>query len=426
MTPRPADRTTARTVVVVLAFLTALATAPHGDAQTLEPPPPTPVPVPGGGRSPSPFPSVLRTPPPATEAPEIRAAAAALIDLESGRTLYASDGNERRPIASLTKIMTAYLVMTRTTRDEVVTVSETAATGTTVGISNLGLGAGERIRVGELLYALMLQSANDAALALAEHVAGSVDGFVSMMNRTAARLGLGDTSFGSPNGLDNTGYSTARDLARLTRLAYEIPGFEDLVSTNVHAVTSRGVEPRVVQNRNALLWLYPGATGVKTGFTTPAGFCLVGTAVRGDERVVAVVLGEPGEPFSDAAALMNFGFAAFDRRSLIEEGRSLGTIDVDGRAVSVAAGDSLHGLVVAGSTVRPEVVLDPAVRFPPGRGDQIGVVRLTSSGSQLGTVPLVVVDVAPPPPLEDDVPWWLRAAGSVTRAGGSLVRALFG
>ena len=426
MTRPLADRPARILIVVVLAVGAAVTIVPHGAAQTVEPPPPTPVPVPGGGTSPSPFPSVLRTPPPSTEPPQVHAAAAILMDLESGRTLYASNANERRPIASLTKIMTAYLVMTRTSPDEIVTVSEAAATGTTVGISSLGLAAGERIRVGELLYALMLQSANDVAVALAEHVAGSVDEFVSMMNRTAARLGLGRTSFASPNGLDDSGYSTARDLARLTRVAYEVPGFEELVSTSAHAVMSRGVEPRVVQNRNALLWLYPGATGVKTGFTTSAGFCVVGTAVREDEQVVVIVLGAPGEAFTDAATLMNFGFAGFDRRLLIAEGRSLGTVDVDGRAVSVAAGDSRHALVVAGSTVQPEVVPDPTVRFPPGRGDQIGVVRLTSSGSEVATVPLVVVDVAPPPPPRDDGPWWLRGAGSIARAGGSLVRALFG
>jgi D-alanyl-D-alanine carboxypeptidase (penicillin-binding protein 5/6) len=411
-------------IAVTVAFA-ALVLGPRGFAQTLEPPPPTPVPVPGGGTSPSPFPSVLRTPPPATEPPDVDTGAAILVDLDTGRTLYALDVNERRAIASLTKIMTAYLVLTRTSPDDVVTVSETAATGRTVGISNLGLVAGERIRVGELLYALMLQSANDAAVALAEHVGGSVEAFVAMMNREAARLGLSRTSFASPNGLDNSGYSTARDLARLTRIAYGVRGFADIVSTRVHAVRSRAAETRVVQNRNALLWLYPGANGVKTGFTTPAGFCIVATAVRSDERVLAVVLGEPSEAFSDAAALMNFGFAAFDRRSLIEEGRSLGSVEVDGRDVAVAAGGSLQGLVVAGSTVRPHVDVDPGVRFPPGRGDVIGVVTLTASRTELGTVPLVVIDVAPPPPA-DDGPWWLRAAGSAARAGGALVRALFG
>jgi D-alanyl-D-alanine carboxypeptidase (penicillin-binding protein 5/6) len=409
----------------LLVALVAAVVGPRGLAQTLEPPPPTPVPVPGGGTSPSPFPSVLRTPPPAAEPPQIDTGAAILIDLETGRPLFALDANERRPIASLTKIMTAYLVITRADRDDVATISETAATGRTVGVSNLGLVAGERIRVGELLYALMLQSANDAALALAEHVGGSVEAFVDMMNREAARLGLSRTSFASPNGLDNSGYSTARDLARLTRVAYDVPGFSEIVSTRVHAVRSPDAEPRIVQNRNALLWLYPGAMGVKTGFTTPAGFCIVATAVSSDERVLAVVLGEPSEAFSDAASLMNFGFAAFDRRSLIEAGRSLGTVDVDGRDVAVAAGESLQGLVVAGSTIRPRTEVDPGVRFPPGRGEVVGVVTLTASGTELGTVPLVVVDVAPPPPA-DDGPWWRRAAGSVARAGGALVRALFG
>jgi D-alanyl-D-alanine carboxypeptidase (penicillin-binding protein 5/6) len=421
-------RRAATTPFAAIAITIALVSlAARASAQTLEPPPPTPVPVPGGGTSPSPFPSVLRTPPPpATEPPEVRAGSAILVDLETGRSLFSLNAGERRPIASLTKIMTAYLVLTRTSPSDVVTVSETAAAARTVGISNLGLVRGERIRVEELVYALMLQSANDAAVALAEHVGGSVDAFVAMMNRTAARLGLSRTNFASPNGLDDSGYSTARDLARLTRTAYRTPGFADVVATNAHAVRSRGSEARIVQNRNALLWLYPGAIGVKTGFTTPAGFCVVAAAVREDERVLAVVLGEPGEPFSDAAALMNYGFEAFDRRSLIEQGRSLGTVLVDGRDVAVAAGETLHGLVAVGSTVRPQIELDPGVRFPPGRGDEIGVVALTAPGFDLGTVPLVVVDVAPPPPLDDDRPWWTRAVGAVVRAGTALVQALIG
>ena len=109
------------------------------------------------------------------------------------------------------------------------------------------------------------------------------------------------TMFTSPNGLDDTGYSSAADLVRLTRAAYRSRGFASVVATRFHTVESLDEEPRVVQNRNVLLWLYPGAIGVKTGFTSPAGFCLVGAAQRGDERLVAVVLGAPGEPFSAAA-----------------------------------------------------------------------------------------------------------------------------
>jgi len=417
-------------LVVAVAFAAA-AVVPSlrpspGLAQSLEPPPPTPVPVPGGGTSLSPFPSVLRTPPPEAEPPEVRAGAGVLVDLDTGRVLYALNATERRPIASLTKIMTAYLVMTRTRPAEIVTVSETAASGRTIGISNLGLVAGERISVEQLLYALMLQSANDAALALAEHVGGTVEGFVAMMNRAAARLGLSRTTFASPNGLDDSGYSTARDVARLTLAAYGVPGFAGIVGTRAHAIPAPEGEPRVVQNRNALLWLYPGAIGVKTGFTTPAGFCVVASAVRDDERLVVVVLGEPGEPFSDAAALLNFGFTAFERRRLIGSGRSLGVVEIDGRRVEVAAGASLEGLVPAGASVRPRVVVDPGVRFPPGRGDVIGLVELSTPGLDLGRVPLVVTDVAPPPPLDDGGSWWSRAAGSVARAGSALVGALLG
>jgi D-alanyl-D-alanine carboxypeptidase (penicillin-binding protein 5/6) len=398
----------------------------RGLGQTLEPPPPTPIPVPGGGTSPSPFPSVLRTPAPSVEPPEIRAGAAVLVDLDTGQVLHALDATQERPIASLTKIMTAYLVMTRTRPNEVVTVGESAASGRVVGISNLGLRAGEEIRVDELLYALMLQSANDVAVALAEHVGGSVERFVEMMNRTAAELGMSRTTFASPNGLDDSGYSTARDLARLTRAAYRIPGFAGIVATRVHAVPAPTREPRVVQNRNALLWLYPGAIGVKTGFTSAAGFCVVATAHRDDERLLAVVLGEPGEPFSDAAALLDFGFAAFERRPLIARGRSLGTVVVDGRDVEVAAGGSLEGLVPAEARVRRRIEVDPGVRFPPARGQAIGVVRLSVGDLDLGTVPLVVTEVPPPPPLDDGGAWWSRAIEAVARAGSGLLGALLG
>jgi D-alanyl-D-alanine carboxypeptidase (penicillin-binding protein 5/6) len=348
------------------------------------------------------------------------------MDLDTGRVLYELEPTQERPIASLTKIMTAYLVLSRVSANDVVSVSENAASGRVVGISGLGLVAGERIRVHELLYALLLQSANDAAVALAEHVSGSVDAFVAAMNRTAERLGMNRTRFASPNGLDDTGSSTARDLARLTRAAYRLPGFDDIVATRFHTIASPRGDPRIVQNRNALLWLYEGATGVKTGFTSAAGFCIVATADRGDERLLAVVLGEPQEAFSDAAALLDHGFVAFDRRVLVGAGEELGTVRVDGRPVEVAAGATLEGLVPARADVSRDVVLHARVRFPPGRGQTIGRLIVSAPELALGQVPLVVTAVDPPPPLEDDRAWWQRAWSSVADAGGALVDALFG
>ena len=412
-------------VLVSVAVVAAPAVAP---VQSLGPPPPTPVPVPGGGTSPSPFPSVLRTPAPGgLETPAIDAEAALLVDLETGQRLFALDPGEKRPIASLTKIMTAYLVLSRTSPADVVTVSENAASGRIVGISTLGLAQGERITVRELLYALLLQSANDAAGALAEHVGATVERCVGMMNRAAARLGLSRTRLASPNGLDDAGYSTAGDLARLTRMALEIPEFAEVVAARSHEVPAPEGEPRVIQNRNALLWLYPGATGVKTGFTTAAGFCIVASAERDGERLLAVVLGERGEAFSDAAALLNYGFAAFERRTLLEGGTALGPVEVGGRRVDVAAGADLAGLVRVDAVVRRRVSVDPAVRYPPARGQRIGtVVVFVPGGAVGGSVPLVVTDVPPPPPLDDGGTWWSRALGALIDAGDGVVDAIFG
>jgi D-alanyl-D-alanine carboxypeptidase (penicillin-binding protein 5/6) len=417
-------RLVALAILVALGSLTAIPGL--GRAQGVEPPPPTPVPVPGGGTSPSPFPSVLRTPPPpAVEPPEVAAAAAVLLDLDTGQTLYALNARERRPVASLTKIMTALLVLSRTSPTDVVTVGENAASGPVVGISTLGLVAGERITVQQLLYALLLQSANDAAVALAEHVSGSVDAFVDLMNRTARRLGLSRTVFASPNGLDDTGFSTARDMARLTRAAYRRTGFDDVVATRVHEIPSPSREPRVVQNRNALLWLYPGAIGVKTGFTTAAGYCIVATAERGDERLLAVVLGEPREAFSDAAALLDHGFDAFERTTLIGADVPVGPVEIGGRQVGVVTGTSVVGLVPIDAVIRRRVVVDPGVRYPPGLGQRVGsVVVTTSDGRVVGEVPLVVAGVPPPPPLADEGSWWSRAVGALVDAGAGLVDAL--
>ena len=167
--------------------------------------------------------------------------------------------------------------------------------------------------------------ANDAAVALAEHVSGSVDGFVRLMNRTADHLGMRDTRFYSPSGLDDRGRSTARDLITLTRADYAYPEFARIVRTKFFDVPSPRGKARHIQNRNVLLWLYPGAIGVKTGYTAKAGFCLVAAAERDGLRLVAVVLGAPNEPFSDAATMLNYGFTAFERRTFVRAGDDLGS-----------------------------------------------------------------------------------------------------
>lgn len=424
---RPARRGGSGAVLALLALLALPVALPAmGLAQSVEPPPPTPVPVAGGGTSPSPFPTALRTPEPSREPPQIRAASAILADLGTGRALYESDPDQRRPIASVTKIMTALVVLERTDPATVVTVSPDAAAGRTgAAISQLGLVAGERITVEDLLYALLLQSANDAAIALAEHVSGTVEAFVAGMNRHASRLGLRNTRFASPNGLDNTGFSSARDLVTMTRAAFEHPLFETIVGTRFHEIASPSGPSRVIQNRNVLLWLYAGAIGGKTGFTTPAGFCLVAAAERDGVRLVAVVLGEPGEPFSDAAALLDHGFAAFELRELVREGRPFGTVPIAGREVRVVAGASLSGLVAVDAPVRRRVTVRPGVTFPPGAGETVGFVSVSTPDMRMGRVPLVVAEVPAPPPAEPG-PWWRRAGSAVLEAVSGVLSALLG
>ncbi len=394
-------------------------------AAPAETPPPTPVPPFG---SPSPFVSRLATPSPAAEPPRVSAPSAVLADLDTGQVLFERGGGTRRPIASLTKIMTALLVLERARLGEEVVVSERAAAPDgNLGQSELGLEPGERVSVGDLLHALLLRSANDAALALAEHVAGSVERFVRLMNARARALGMRSTEFRSPSGLDDRGTSTALDLARLTRAAYRDPRFARIVAERFHEIPAPGGGVRRIQNRNVLLWLYPGAVGVKTGYTGAAGYCVVAAAEREGLRLVAVVLGAPTEAFSDAAALLDHGFFAYERRALVRAGERLGWADLVGGRVPVAAGASLEALVprAAGSGPSASIRVDPAAAFPPARGARVGTVVFRLAGMTLGSVPLVVAEVPPPPPPPAG-PWWGRALAAVVDGVLGVLGAFLG
>ena len=404
-------------VAVVLAAITAAPVAAQ------KAPPPTPVPPDG---SPSPYPTALETPPPSTREPRVAAGSALLADLDSGEVLWERNPDERRAIASVTKVMTGLLVVEATEPDEVVTASRNAASQSG---AVLGLGMGEAQPVRQLLMALMLQSANDAAVALAEHVGGSVDGFVDGMNRRARRLGARDTRFASPNGLDDTGYSTARDIAAVTVEAFRDQTFREVVATKFHRVPAPDGEPRRIQNRNALLWLYPGAVGVKTGFTSAAGFCLVAAAERDGLRLVAVVLGAPSAPWSDAAEILNHGFETWERRTVVDGSTGLDPIEVEGREVPVRADGVLSLLLRRGGTVNVEVEPEAGLVLPVAEGEAVGeVVVRDGGGGALGRVRAVsAVTVAAPggtAPPED--PWWERAWDAVAGFFGRLWRAIFG
>ncbi len=348
-----------------------------------------------------------------------------LADLDTGQVLFERGAGVERPIASVTKIMTALLVLRRAHPSDVVTVSDGAVAPGMVGLSQLGLQAGEEITVRELLYAILLQSANDAAVALAEHVSGSVGAFVGAMNTFAERLGMRHTRFYSPNGLDDRGFSTAQDLVTLTRVAFEDPLFVRVVGTRFHEIPSPKGPPRVVQNRNVLLWLYPGTLGGKTGYTARAGFCLVTVAEREGVRLVAAVLDAPGEPFSAAATLLDHGFAAFDRRQLVSAGERFGAVDVQGRDVEVMTTRAFEGLVPVDADVSLRVRPLDGVLYPPVAGERIATLAVSAGDMRLGRVSLVPSVVPPPPPPEPGA-WWIRAASAVVDAVSGLVSSLFG
>ena len=414
------------TAVVAALLATPLALGVAG-ARPGGSPPPTPVPPDG---KPSPFVTSLDTPSPPARPPEIAAGSAILADMDSGQILFQQAPDQRRPIASVTKIMTALLVLERSRLDDVVTVGPGATyPPDQEGLSALGLEAGERISVRDLLFALLLQSANDAAIALAEHVSGTEARFEVAMNARARKLGMADSRFRSPNGLDDRGYSTARDLVTLTRAVYATqPEFGRIAATRFHEIPSPSGPPRRIQNRDVLLWLYPGAVGVKTGYTARAGFCVVAVARRDGRRLVAVVLGATGEPFSDAATLLNYGFAAFTQKRFVEAGEQAGTVTLPGGTVLVVTGSELDALVPVTSVDRATrtVTVAPGVAYPPAAGERVATMEVAIPGLVLGHVPLFVSDVPAPPPLDDDGPWWARAAGSVMRAVGGLLRSAIG
>ena len=250
-------------------------------------------------------PPVLPLPAP----PAVSAESYVLYDAQLGLELAAHNVDERLPMASTTKIMTALVVLLRTDLDDVVTVSEAAAE---VGESEIGLWAGERWTVRQLVTAMAIRSANDAAIALAEHVGGSVEGFVEMMNSEAARLGLTNTSFTNPHGLDAEGhYSSARDLLTMTLVVMEDPFFSAAVrSSEARFPADPNGVARVASTTNRLLSNFEGAIGVKTGFTDQAGLVLVAAAERQGRRLYAVVMGSTGDGnhFRDAATLLDYGF----------------------------------------------------------------------------------------------------------------------
>ena len=304
----------------------------------------------------------------ANAAPEVSAAAAVLVEQGSGQVLYGRQADVPLPIASITKIMTGLLAVERCAPEEEVTIR---AEWLQVEGSKMGLRAGERCRVEELLYGLLLASGNDAAVALACHMAGDVPTFVDWMNRRAAELGMADTHFMNPHGLTREGhYSTARDMGRLACAAMGNPRFAAAAGTRTAEVGDRSL-----RNHNKLLWSYPGALGVKTGYTDAAGRTLVSCAEREGLTLVCVTLNDPAD-WRDHTALLDWGFSAYAAVDPAEQGWTLPV--VSGAAVSVSAAISETAAVPVPREAAREwrITLPPFLYAPVHRGETLGRAEL--------------------------------------------------
>jgi D-alanyl-D-alanine carboxypeptidase (penicillin-binding protein 5/6) len=402
-----------------LAVALALVLGVTPSALRAQTPPPTPVPPSG---SPSPFPTVLETPKPAPAPPKVSAGSAILVDLNTGQVLHAKAADQRRPIASITKLMTALLSLEGLEPSRSATVSANAASQ--LG-AELGLAAGERVKVKDLLYAILLQSSNDAAVALAERVGGTESAFVSAMNARAAELGLRDTRFFGPTGLDDRGYSTAREVATITRETFEWPLFARIVRTKFRTIAAAGPDRRI-QNRNVLLWLYSPTIGVKTGFTSAAGHCLVAAARFEGMELLAVVLGSPEDAFSDGAALLDYGLRRFRIVTFVDPGESLGSLFLEGgvRVDAVAAG-ALVGLVREDHLDSIEYRLLPAkdLRLPILAGQRVGREVVLVDGRRVAVVGALAASSVPGP-LPQPAPDGPPSAEDAGRVLAAVMRAL--
>ena len=323
--------------------------------------------------------------------PAIGARSAVLIDAASGTVLYGKNENMRRGMTSTTKIMTALITLERIPTDTVVSVAPEAC-----GIegSSVYLTPGEQITVESLLYALMLQSANDAAEALAYAVAGSREAFVALMNEKALSLGLTDTHFENPHGLDGEHhYTTAYELALLAAHALKNDVFCEIVSTKRCEIPlANGEATRLLINHNRLLREYDDIIGVKTGYTRACGRTLVSAAERDGVRLVCVTL-DDGNDWADHRAMLDYGFSLYEERLLAAAGDFSFSVPVcGGVGASVTVSNPLALSVMLPRTDTEISVVTELPRFLYGgvrAGQTVGMVRFYLDGTELGAVTLV-------------------------------------
>ena len=347
--------------------------------------------------------------------PNVAAQGAALIDGKTGRLLWEKNGEAPFAMASTTKIMTAILVLENADLEDIVTISKNAAHQPEV---HMDLQEGEQWRVGDLLSAMMLRSYNDAAVALAEHVSGSVEEFCAKMTQKAEEIGAKDTVFGSPNGLDShltdaQHHSTAYDMSLIGAYALENETFRKIIAQPEISVTDlEGKRICNATNADRFLREYSGALGIKTGYTNKAGHCFVGAAERDDVLLVSAVLGSgwgdagKQKKWTDTKALMDYGFATFHLHEAVAEGTVFGEVQILDSPT-----ERVETVLAAGYTalfsqeeiedLRLEAELPQAVEAPVEKGQKLGKATLWLQQEKLAEIDLLAGAAAQPFTLQE-------------------------
>ncbi len=344
----------------------------------------------------------------AADPPAQVGAAEIVVETSTGQVLLDRQSADRREPASVTKVMTAIVVLENADLDATVTVEEGDFAHLTPDSSIAGFKVGETLTVEQLLYGLRLPSGNEAAYILARATAGSVDDFVALMNERAAELGCTDTHFANPCGLHaDDHYTSARDLALIARQALSMDQLMEICSTPVYQMPATNMQDaRELENSNLLVvpdseYFLEGATGVKTGFTDEAGRCLMATAERDGVSLACVVLGCPDDSketaIADARGLLAWGLDGFQWGLATEAGDALG-----GEPLQLAAVDDLEALIdvdAAEGDIEAVCQVDPNLAAPVMQGAEVGSAELVLDGMSLGTVQLVAADTVLPDPL---------------------------
>ncbi|GKX30152.1 serine-type D-Ala-D-Ala carboxypeptidase [Vallitalea longa] len=330
------------------------------------------------------------------EPEKLYAYSALLMDKKTGRVLWEKKGFEERAMASTTKIMTCIMALESCELDEIVEVSEKASKAPKV---KLYIRPGEQYYLGDLLHALMLVSSNDVAIAVAEHVAGSTEKFCKLMTAKAKEIGAINTCYITPNGLDAEGHhTTAYDLALVTRYALNNEMFNKIINTPSKSFCEiKEGRNFNINNKNSFLNMYDGANGVKTGFTSKAGYCFVGSAKQEDLELISVVLasGWPNNKtykWSDTKKIMNYGFDNFETRTVLTSNKHVCQIGVDKgiiKDIDVLTSDNVEITLSDDETVDILYNVEPNLIAPIEIGQNVGEAAIYVDGKFYYSVPLI-------------------------------------